>query len=89
VISATADQIQLAVSDDAIQGKTADFTVNMKEPLKDVPATGASITVVGTFDSYTKSPTMIILKDGSIPAEKKAPAKAPVHHAPVHHTATH
>jgi len=30
-------------------------------------------------------PTMIILKDGSIPVEKKA---APVHH-PVHHTAAH
>jgi len=85
VISATADQIQLAVSDDAIQNKTADFTVNMKEPLTDVPATGATITVVGTFDSYTKMPTMIILKDGSIPVEKKA---APVHH-PVHHTAAH
>ncbi|HXB63211.1 MAG TPA: hypothetical protein VNU94_10220 [Acidobacteriaceae bacterium] len=82
VISATADQIQLAVSDDAIQAKTADFTVNMKEPLKDVPAAGASIKVVGTFDSYTKTPTMIILKDGEIPVEKKAP----VHH-PVHHTA--
>lgn len=84
VISATADQIQLAVSDDAIQSKTADFTVNMKEPLTDVPATGATIKVVGTFDSYTKVPTMIILKDGSIPVEKKVP----VHH-PVHHTATH
>lgn len=87
VISATADQIQLAVSDDAIQSKTADFTVNMKEPLKEVPATGATIKVVGTFDSYTKVPTMIILKDGELQVEKKAPAKAPVHHAPVHHAA--
>jgi tetratricopeptide (TPR) repeat protein len=83
VISATADQIQLAVSDDAIQSKTADFTVNMKEPLKEVPAAGTSIKVVGTFDSYTKMPTMIILKDGTIPAEKKPPAA----HHPVHHAA--
>ncbi len=89
VINATADQIQLAVSDDAIQSKTADFTVNMKEPLKEVPATGATIKVVGTFDSYTKVPTMIILKDGELQVEKKAPAKAPVHHAPVHHAAGH
>jgi hypothetical protein len=84
VISATADQIQLAVSDDAIQGKTADFTVNLKEPLKVVPATGASIKVVGTFDSYTKTPTMIILKDGEIPAAKAAPAKHVVHHTAAH-----
>jgi hypothetical protein len=84
VISATADQIQLAVSDDAIQSKTADFTVNLKTPLTEVPAAGATIKVVGTFDSYTKVPTMIILKDGEIPVEKKAP----VHH-PVHHTAAH
>jgi len=81
VISATADQVLLAVSDDAIQGKTADFTINMKTPLSDVPAVGASIKVIGTFSSYTKSPTMIILSDGEIPVVKKAPAaKHPVHH---------
>jgi len=84
VINATADSIQLAVSDDAIQSKTADFTINMATPLKEVPAVGASIKVVGTFDSYTKTPTMIILSAGSIPEEKKAPAKRPVHHTTTH-----
>ena len=84
VISATADSIQLAVSDDAIQGKTADFTVNMETPLKEVPAAGASIKVDGTFDSYTKNPTMIILSGGKIPEEKKAPVKRPVHHTAAH-----
>jgi len=84
VINATADSIQLAVSDDAIQAKTADFTINMATPLKEVPAVGASIKVVGTFDSYTKNPTMIILTGGTIPEEKKAPAKRPVHHTASH-----
>jgi hypothetical protein len=89
VVTATADQIQLSVSEDAVQSKTADFTINLKTPLKEVPATGTSIKVTGTFDSFTKTPTMIILKDGEVP-EKKAPAKkAPAHTAPAHHTASH
>ena len=84
VVASTADSIQIAVSDDAIQSNTAEMTVNMKEPLKEVPAVGASLKVIGTFDSYTKTPPMIILKDGSIPEAKKP---APAHHAPAHHTA--
>jgi hypothetical protein len=85
VVTATAEQIQLSVSEEAIQNKTADFTVNMKTPLKEVPATGASIKVIGTFDSFTKTPTMIILKDGELPAKPAPAKKAPAH--PVHHTA--
>jgi len=93
VVNATADQIQLAVSDDNIQSKTADFTINMKEPLKEVPTIGANIKVIGTFSSYTNTPatattaasTMIILSDGSIPETKKpVPAKRPVHHTATH-----
>jgi hypothetical protein len=88
VVEATADKIELSVSDDAIQGKTADFTINMKTPLKEVPATGASIKVIATFDSYTRTPTMIIMKDGEIPEKPKA-AKPVAKKAPVHHTAAH
>ncbi|GGH10045.1 tetratricopeptide repeat protein [Silvibacterium dinghuense] len=76
VVQATADSVQLAVSDDAKQSQKADFTINMKEPLKEVPAVGSNLTLIGTFDSYTKNPAMIILKDG----EPKPAAKAPVHH---------
>lgn len=78
VISATADSVQLAVSDDAKQSQKADFTINMKTPLKDVPAPGTSVTYIATFDSYTQNPPMIILKDGEL---KPAPV--------VHHTTTH
>jgi hypothetical protein len=81
VVSATADQVLMAVSQDAQQSNTADFTVNMKTPLKTLPTQGADIKLVGTFDSYTQGPpSMIILKDGSLPA-----AAAPVHH----HTTRH
>lgn len=83
VVSATADSVQLAVSPDAQQSNTADFTINMKTPLKDVPKTGAKVTYIATFDSYTQKPPMIILKDG----EPKAAPKAPIHHTPTHHPA--
>jgi hypothetical protein len=78
VIQATADSVQLAVSDDSKQSQKADFTVNMKTPLKEVPAVGATVTLIGTFDSYTQNPPMIIMKDGEPkPAEKKTPAHRP------------
>ncbi len=84
VIAATADQLQVAVSDDAVQSKTADFTFNMKMPLKTVPAVGTKTTLTGTYASYTPKPVMIVMSDGEEVA-KKAPAKTPVKKAPVRH----
>ncbi len=81
VVTATADSVQLAVSDDAKQSNKADFTINMKTPLKEVPTAGTNVTYIATFDSYTQNPPMIIMKDGG---PKPPPA---VHHtAPHHHT---
>ncbi len=51
----TADKLMVAVSDDAIQSKTADFTYNMKTPLAKVPATGSKVTLTGTYASYTQN----------------------------------
>ena len=75
VISATPESVQLAVTEDNKQSKKADFTVNMKTPLKSVPAIGATVTYDATFDSYTPNPPMITLSDGEPPA--KAPAARP------------
>ncbi len=77
----TADKVLIALSDDAVQSKTADFTVNMKTPLKAVPAAGTKITLTGTYTSYTQSPLMIIM-DGGEEVKKAAPAarKPPVRH---------
>jgi hypothetical protein len=42
---------------------------------------GDTVKYVATFDSYTKSPVMIIMKDGELPsAPKKAPARRPATH---------
>jgi len=76
VVQATADSVQLAVSEDAKESQKADFTINMKSPLKDIPAVGTQVTYIATFDSYTQNPPMIILKDGG----PKAAPKAPAHH---------
>ena len=80
VIKATADQVQVAVGQDAIQNKVADFSFNMKTPLKTVPAAGAKITLAGTYSSYTQSPLLILMDNSEVvEAKKAAPAKkAPV-----------
>ena len=79
VDGSTVDKVLVAVSDDAVQAKTADFTYNMKTPLKAVPATGAKITLTGTYTSYTQSPLMIIMDGGEEVKKAAAPAaKKPV-----------
>ncbi len=84
VVQATADSVQLAVSPDSQQAtpKVADFTVNFSKPLTTVPAVGDSVKYDATFDSFTKTPPMIILNEGEVPApaKKAAPARRPVHH---------
>lgn len=85
VVAATADQLQVAVSDDAKQAApkpTADFTFNMKAPLTKVPNPGDKVTLQGTYASYTQSPLMITMSDGATVEPKKAPARAPVRRAP-------
>jgi hypothetical protein len=78
VISATPESVQLAVTEDNKQSKKADFTVNMKTPLKSVPAIGSTVTYDSTFDSYTPNPPMITLSDGEPPA-KATPARRRAH----------
>ena len=82
VVSATADSVQLAVTDDAKASNTADFTINMKKPLTTPPAIGTMVNYDATFDSYTQNPKMITLINGAPPAPEKpahraAPRKRP------------
>jgi hypothetical protein len=74
VVAATADSVQVAVTEDNKQTKKADFTINMKTPLKTVPAVDSTVTYDATFDSYVANPPMITLIDGEAPAKAKAPA---------------
>jgi hypothetical protein len=86
VVAVSDTTLQMAVSDDAVQSKIADFTFQLKEPLKTAPAVGDKINVSGTYASYTPTPIMITMSDGAV-VEKKA-AKAPAH-TTTHHTAPH
>jgi hypothetical protein len=94
--------IKVAVTQDAKDNKTADFIVNLKEPVscKDAPAAGFEYKLQpadeldATYDTYTAIPAsatrtataQIVLRDGFIQSEKKS---APVHRKPVagHHPA--
>lgn len=85
VTSASPDgkSVELAVSKDAQNSNTPDFTINMKPPLRgrEIPAPGAKETYVATFDSYTSSPLMITMKNGAPPAPaQRGPARRPVRH---------
>ena len=84
VVSVTDSALQVAISEDAVQSKTADYTFQLAAPLKTPPAVGAKVTVSGTYASYTPSPIMFTMSDGAIVEPKKAPAK-PVHHTAPHH----
>jgi hypothetical protein len=83
VVAVTDTALQVAVSDDAVQSKTADFTFNLTAPLKTPPAVGAKATVTGTYASFTPNPIMITMSDGAVVEPKKTPAKP----SPAHHTA--
>jgi hypothetical protein len=103
VIASTPTQLQVAISDDAVQSKTADFTFNMKAPeeptgtaaqkaaaqktqdaITAATAVGQTVTLTGTYDSFTPKPIMITMTDGEVvlPKATKPAAHAPVHHAP-------
>jgi hypothetical protein len=102
VISTTASQIKVAVTQDAKDAKVADFVVNLKKPLeeKDIPQPGfefktqPAAELVGTYDSYTQVPATattaqaaeIVLRDGQVIPEEKKKA-AP--HKPAAHRPAH
>jgi hypothetical protein len=104
VIASTPTQLQVALSDDAVASKTADFTFNMKAPeeakgvaaeraatktadaIAAATAVGQTVTLSGTFDSFTPQPLMITMSNGAVvlkPTAKPA-AKGPVHHHVAH-----
>jgi hypothetical protein len=88
VVSVTDTALLVAVSDDAVQSKTADFTFQLAAPLKTPPAVGSKVTVTGTYASFTPSPLMITMSDGAVVEPKKpTPARkpTPAHHPPARH----
>ncbi len=87
VISATASSLQLAGSEDDIDAKKADITVEMGKslPAKLVPQPGSEIFFQGTVSSYTPNPFMMTFKDGILLDKNGNPVSTA---APAHHTTT-
>jgi hypothetical protein len=105
VISADANTIKMAVTQDAKDAKVADFIVNLKKPLTDAELkvvqpgfefkTQPQAELVGTYDSYTQIPaTATTAQTAEIVLRDgqyipEEKKKAPVHHAPAHRPAAH
>jgi hypothetical protein len=105
IIETSPTALKVAISDDAVQSKTADFTFNLTPPddskkltppqaavakkkadqIAALMVIGGKVTLTGTYDSFTPTPIMIVMKDGEIVLPKAAkPAPAPVHHTTTH-----
>jgi tetratricopeptide (TPR) repeat protein len=84
VISATPNGIQLAGSEDDIEAKKADVTLNMAKalPARLVPQAGAQIAFQGTIQSYTPNPFVMTMTDGILLDKNGNPVStgAPAHH---------
>jgi tetratricopeptide (TPR) repeat protein len=86
VISASAGSLQLAGSEDDIDAKKADITVEMAKPLpaKLVPQADAQIAFQGTVSSYTPNPFMMTFTDGVLLDKNGNPVSTAA--APARHT---
>jgi hypothetical protein len=119
VIESSPTVLKVAISEDSVQNKTADFVFNMtpaetidepaanatpaqkaayKKAVADAAkkadeiatatAVGKTVTLTGTYDSFTSNPVQIIMKNGEVVLAKATkPAVAAHHPAPAHHAA--
>ncbi len=88
VISATPTTVQLAGSDDDIEAKKADLTLNMAKaiPSRLMPQVGTLMTFQGTVASYTPNPFMMTMTDGMLLDKNGNPISTT---PAVHHSTTH
>jgi hypothetical protein len=86
VISTTPTEFQIAGSEDDIEAKKADITLQFEDkvPVKMIPKDGSSFDFQGEPASYTTNPFMMTMANGKLlKAATPAPAKKPpVHHHP-------
>ena len=98
IISADANTIKVAVTQDAKDTKVPDFIVNLKEPLKDAELklyqpgfefkTQPSAELDGTYDTYTQVPASDTASASAQIVLKDAFVQAEKKKTPVHHTTT-
>jgi tetratricopeptide (TPR) repeat protein len=77
VISATADAIDVALTEDNQQANKADLHLVMEKPLTKPLAAGSTTDITGVFTSYTPSPFMFTMEKGELPLAPKPPVHKP------------
>jgi tetratricopeptide (TPR) repeat protein len=84
VIKASPTEMDIAESSDDIDAKKVDITLTMAGPVpaKLMPTEGGTLDFQGTPASYTASPFMMTMENGTLLT--KAKPAAPAHKAPVH-----
>ena len=69
----------------AAYNKAVDAAKSKADAIAAATAVGQTVTLTGTYDSFTPNPIQIIMKDGVVILPKAAkPAAAPVHHTAAH-----
>jgi hypothetical protein len=74
VISATAENIEAAITDENQQSNKADVRITMEKSILHPPAAGSVIDVIGRISKYTPAPFMFSMEDGEIIAVFDGPA---------------
>jgi hypothetical protein len=78
VISADANSVDVALTQDAIDAKKPEVHVTMEEPFKKPPAAGSQFQFQGTAQSYTSEPFLITMDKGiDLSPKPKAPVRKP------------
>lgn len=82
VISATPTELQIAESQDDIDQKRADIILTMVAPIpaRLMPKEGATLDFSGVPESFTASPFVITMDQGTLLTKAAPEKKAPVHH---------
>jgi hypothetical protein len=73
------------VAQKAAYKKAVDAAQTKADAIAAATAVGQTVTLTGTYDSFTPDPIQIIMKDGVVILPKaNKPAAAPVHHTAAH-----
>ena len=72
VVSATAEAIEAALTDEAQAANVADLHVVLARPLAPLPAVGSTISIIGTLSDYRAQPFQLVMTKAEL-AEESLP----------------
>lgn len=75
VVSASADSVEAAITDDNQQANKADLHIVLAKPAVKPPAAGTTINIVGNITDYTPQPFMFTMTGGELPGAAKPPVR--------------